>query len=102
MVHAAWLVAGSAAAVFLADRLLLAMEARGWVHWRKGKGLSSIGADLMREGDPGSQALRRAMEQERVRRCVRPAEEPPVQVDLDAGIVRIRRTVINGPPPRER
>lgn len=39
-------------AVFLADRVLLAMEARGWIYWRKTKGLSSIGVDLIQEGDP--------------------------------------------------
>ncbi|MEX3102982.1 MULTISPECIES: hypothetical protein [unclassified Streptomyces] len=77
-------------AVFLADRVLLAMEARGWIYWRKTKGLSSIGVDLIQEGDPGAQAVKRAMEQERVRKNVRPAEDPPIRVDLDAGTVRWR------------
>ncbi|MGW9117732.1 hypothetical protein ACWGRV_13980 [Streptomyces sp. NPDC055663] len=90
------LVAGGAVAlgvvVLLADRVLLAMEARGWIYWRRTKGLSSIGVDLMQEGDPGAQAVKRAMEQERVRKNVRSAEDPPFQVNLDAGIVRIRRT----------
>ncbi|MEU5977548.1 hypothetical protein [Streptomyces sp. NPDC047315] len=80
------------AALFLADRLLLAMEARGWIYWRKTKGVSSIGADFLQAGDPTAQAVRRAMEQERVRKNVRPAEDPPFRVDLDAGTVRIRRT----------
>lgn len=87
---------------FLADRVLLAMEARGWIYWRKTKGLSSIGAGLVQEGDPGAQAVKRAMEQERVRKNVRPAEDPPVQVDLDAGTAHIRRTGHDGqetPPP---
>jgi len=88
------LVAGGVVALgvglFLADRVLLAMEARGWIYWRKTKGLSSIGVDLIQEGDPGAQAVKRAMEQERVRKNVRPAEDPPFQVNLDAGTVRIR------------
>jgi hypothetical protein len=89
-------------AVFLADRVLLAMEARGWIYWRKTKRLSSIGADLIQEGDPGAQAVKRAMEQERVRKNVRPAEDPPFQVDLGAGTVRIRSAghdVQEAPPP---
>jgi hypothetical protein len=48
--------------------------------------------DLIQEGDPGAQAVKRAMEQEGVRKNVRPAEDPPFQVNLDAGTVRIRRT----------
>ncbi|MFF1655284.1 hypothetical protein [Streptomyces sp. NPDC058255] len=62
-------------AVYPADRVRLAMEARGWIYWRKTKGLSSIGVDLIQEGDPGAQAVKRAMEQERVRKNVKPAEE---------------------------
>ncbi|MCZ9347326.1 hypothetical protein NGM37_57465 [Streptomyces sp. TRM76130] len=79
------------------------MEARGWIYWRKTKGLSSIGVDLIQEGDPGAQAVKRAMEQERVRKNVRPAEDPPLRVDLDAGTVHIRRAGHDGqeqaPPP---
>ncbi|MEE1797645.1 MULTISPECIES: hypothetical protein [unclassified Streptomyces] len=89
-------------AVFLADRVLLVMEARGWIYWRRTKGLSSIGADLIQEGDPGAQAVKRAMEQERVRKNVKPAEDPPFQVNLDVGTVRIRRTggeQTKGTPP---
>ncbi|KUJ63965.1 hypothetical protein ACZ90_64140 [Streptomyces albus subsp. albus] len=101
MVSTVWQVAGGAAgvgaALFLADRALLAMERRGWVYWRKRKGLSSIGVDFLQERDPGARAVRRAMEQERVRKNVRPAEAPPVQVDLNAGVVRIRRTEHEGP-----
>ncbi|QOV40847.1 hypothetical protein IM697_22140 [Streptomyces ferrugineus] len=82
--------------VLLADRVLLAMEARGWIYWRKTKSLSSIGVDLIQEGDPGAQAVKRAMEQERVRKNVRPAEDPPFQVDLTAGTVHIRRTRVDG------
>ncbi|MFE9023766.1 hypothetical protein ACFYNL_35065 [Streptomyces sp. NPDC007808] len=78
-------------AAFLADRALLALEARGWVYWRRTKTLSSIGADIAQEIAPGSQAVKRAMEQERVRKNVRPAQDPPFQVDLDKGTVRIRR-----------
>ncbi|MFK8849242.1 hypothetical protein [Streptomyces sp. Ac-502] len=79
-------------AVFLADRVLPAMEARGWIYWRRTKRLSSIGADLIQECSPGAQAVKRAMEQERVRKNVRPAQGPPVRVDLDNGTVRMRRT----------
>lgn len=84
-------VVGLGVAVFLTDRVLLAMEARGWIYWRRTKGLSSIGADLLQEGDPGAQAVKRAMEQERVRKNVRPAQDPPFRVDLEAGTVRVRR-----------
>jgi hypothetical protein len=45
--------------VVLADRALLAMEARGWIYRRKN---------------------------------VRPAEDPPFEVNLDAGTVHIRLT----------
>jgi hypothetical protein len=93
---AAGVVVALGVAVFLADRVLLAMEARGWIYWRKTKGLSSIGVDLIQEGDPGAQAVKRAMEQERVRKNVRPAEDPPLRVDLDAGTVHIRRAGHDG------
>ncbi|MGW0842161.1 hypothetical protein ACWD26_18690 [Streptomyces sp. NPDC002787] len=100
------LIAGGVVAVgvfvLLADRVLLAMEARGWIYWRKTKTLSSLGAELVQEADPGAQAVKRGMEQERVRKNVRPAEDPPFQVDLDRGRVRIRRPAAPGtqePPP---
>ncbi|MEU0383627.1 hypothetical protein [Streptomyces chartreusis] len=98
------LVAAGAVALgvfaFLADRVLLAMEARRWIYWRKTKGLSSIGVDFIQEGDPGAQAVKRAMEQERVRKNVRPAEDPSFRVDLDAGTVRMRRGGGNGRGPK--
>lgn len=72
------------------DRGLLRLEARGWVYWRKGKGLKAMGVDLMLEGSPAAKAVERAMRDERIRKNVRPAEEPPFSVDLDAGTVRIR------------
>jgi hypothetical protein len=100
MVNTVWQVAGGVVALgvvlFLADRILLAMEARGWIYWRKRKGLSSIGADFIQDGDPGAQAVKRAMEQERVRKNVRPAEDPFFRVNLDAGTVRIRRAERHG------
>jgi hypothetical protein len=77
--------------VLLLDRLLLWAERRGWIYWRKRKGLSSIGVEFLQEGDPGAQVVKRAMEQERVRKNVKPAEDRPFRVDLDAGVVRIRR-----------
>ncbi|MCM2390296.1 hypothetical protein [Streptomyces albipurpureus] len=96
MVSTAWQVAGGVlalgVALYLLDRTLLWMEARGWVYWRRRKGLSSIGVDFLQEGDPGARAVRNAMEQERVRKNVRPAEGPPGQVDLESGVVRFRST----------
>ncbi|WP_405621044.1 hypothetical protein [Streptomyces sp. NBC_01508] len=96
MASTVWQVGCAAAAlgagVFLVDRALLWMERRGWVYYRRRKGLSSIGADFLQEVSPGAQAAKRGLEQERVCKNVRPAEEPPVHVDLDAGVVRIRRT----------
>ncbi|MET8676631.1 hypothetical protein ABZW18_03255 [Streptomyces sp. NPDC004647] len=86
-----WGAAALGAVLFLADSALLWLERRGWVYWRKRKGLSSIGSDIMQEITPGAQAGRKAMEQERMRKNVRPAEEPPFPVDLDAGVVRIQR-----------
>lgn len=75
--QAGGVVAALGAGVFLVDQALLRMERRGWIYWRKRKGLSSIGADFMQEVAPGAQATKRAMEQERVRKNVKPAEEPP-------------------------
>jgi hypothetical protein len=86
----AGVLVGVGAAAFAEDRLLLWMEGRGWVYWRRTKTLSSIGAGLVQEADPAAGAARRAMEQERVRKNVRPAEDPPFHVDLEAKTVRIR------------
>lgn len=81
MASTVWQVGCAAAAlgagVFLVDRALLWMERRGWVYYRRRKGLSSIGADFLQEVSPGAQAAKRGLEQERVRKNVRPAEEPP-------------------------
>ncbi|WP_405943332.1 hypothetical protein [Streptomyces sp. NBC_00932] len=41
-------------------------------------------------------ALERAMRDERTRKNVRPAEEPPFDVDLDAGTVLIRDDMKGG------
>ncbi|MEU0202342.1 MULTISPECIES: hypothetical protein [unclassified Streptomyces] len=87
---AAGVVGALTALCWAADRALLWLEARGWVYWRKTKGLRAMGVDLMLEGSPAAQALERAMQDERTRKNVRPAEEPPFDVDLDAGTVRIR------------
>lgn len=103
MANTAWQVVGAAVllgvSLFLVDRVLLWVERRGWVHWRKRKGLSSIGADFMQEISPAAQVAKRSLEQERVRKNVRPAEEPPFRVDLDAGVVRVRRTWQGGRQP---
>ncbi|MFH8614706.1 hypothetical protein ACH4E8_06470 [Streptomyces sp. NPDC017979] len=89
-----WVAAGLVtlcALGWLADRALLSMEARGWIYWRR-KGLSSMGANLLQDTSPAAQALKRAMQDERSLKNVRVAEEPPQRVDLDAGVVRVRRT----------
>lgn len=65
---------------------------RAWVYWRKRKGLSSIGFELAQEVTPGARVVKQSLEQERVRKNVRPAEEPPFRVDLNAGVVRVRRS----------
>ncbi|MEU0375062.1 hypothetical protein ABZ070_33745 [Streptomyces sp. NPDC006283] len=79
------------------------MEARGWIYWRRTESLSSIGVDLIQDGDPGAQTVKRAMEPERVRKNVIPAEDPPFHMDLAAGTVHIRRAGHDGqeqaPPP---
>ncbi|CAL9447078.1 hypothetical protein [Streptomyces sp. enrichment culture] len=94
MVEAVAIAAGAVGALtvlgWLMDRALLRLETRGWVYWRKSKGLKAVGVDLMLEGSPAAKALERAMQDERTRKNVRPAEEPPFDVDLDAGTVRIR------------
>ncbi|GGZ41926.1 hypothetical protein GCM10010387_40220 [Streptomyces inusitatus] len=78
------------AALFLLDRVLLWVEARGWIYWRKRKSMTSIGTEFLQEITPGAQAQKHALQQERVRKNIRPAEEPPFHVDLDANLVRIR------------
>lgn len=79
---------GAMVLLFLLDRLLLWAEARGWIYYRRRKGL---GAGVLQEFDPATQAMKRAMEQERSRKDVRPSEDPPFRVDLDQGVVRIER-----------
>jgi hypothetical protein len=93
---AAGAVGALAVLCWVVDRALLWLEARGWVYWRKGKGLKAMGVDLMLEGSPAAKALERAMQDERTRKNVRPAEEPPFDVDLDAGTVRIRDDMKGG------
>lgn len=39
-----WIIA-IIAGLFLADRILLAMEARGWIYWRKVKPKGAAGGD---------------------------------------------------------
>jgi hypothetical protein len=90
-------VAGALTALGWAmDRALLRLEAHGWVYWRKSKGLKAMGVDLILEGSPAAKALGRAMRDERTRKNVRPAEEPPFDVDLGAGTVRIRGDMKGG------
>ncbi|MFF3389955.1 hypothetical protein ACFYW1_03220 [Streptomyces sp. NPDC002669] len=73
--------------LILVDRALLWAERRGWIYYRKTKGRT---AALAEEFSPAAQAVKRAMEQERIRKNVRPAESPPLAVDLDKGVARIR------------
>lgn len=49
-------IAGVAIALFALDRLLLWMEARGWIYWRKVKSKSGAGDALTGFGfsDPGA------------------------------------------------
>lgn len=82
---AAAVVAGVVCLVLL-DRALLGAERRGWLYYRRTKGRA---AAFVEEFSPAAQAVRRAMEQERVRKNVRPAEGPPLGVDLDARVARI-------------
>ncbi|MFJ9110853.1 hypothetical protein [Streptomyces sp. NPDC102283] len=75
--------------LILADRALLWAERRGWIYYRTTKGRT---AALAEEYSPAAQAVKRAMEQERIRKNVRPAEGPPLGVDLDRCVARIRRS----------
>ncbi|MFE7045976.1 hypothetical protein ACFU9X_43285 [Streptomyces atratus] len=75
--------------LILADRALLWAERHGWIYYRKTKGRT---AALAEEFSPAAQAVKRAMEQERIRKNVRPAEGPPLCVDLDKGVARIRHS----------
>ncbi|MFF7845424.1 hypothetical protein ACFZC6_42820 [Streptomyces ossamyceticus] len=47
----AGVVVGVGAAGFAGDRVLLWMEGRGWVYWRRTQTLSSIGSGLVQEVD---------------------------------------------------
>ncbi|MFE0424992.1 hypothetical protein [Streptomyces sp. NPDC058953] len=89
-----WIAGGVAATgvgALAVDRVLLWAEARRWIYWRRTKTLSSIGVDMLRDTDPTVRAVALSMEREGARRNVRPAEDPPFRLDLDAGTVRIRR-----------
>ncbi len=59
----AW-IAGIGVALFALDRLLLWMEARGWIYWRMVKSKSSggflLGPDVF---DPGTRHLEEAREE---------------------------------------
>ncbi|WP_338673825.1 hypothetical protein V1460_12585 [Streptomyces sp. SCSIO 30461] len=73
-----WQVMGGAvalsAALLLADRLLLWMERRDWICWRKGKSSAAMGVEFFQAVIPGAQTVKHSLEQERVRKNVRPAE----------------------------
>ncbi|MEV6424902.1 hypothetical protein [Streptomyces sp. NPDC051662] len=74
--------------LILVDRVLLWAESRGWIYYRKSKARTSA---LLQEFSPAAQAVKRAMEQERVRKNVRIGEGTPLGVDLDKGVARVRR-----------
>ncbi|MEV5205724.1 hypothetical protein [Streptomyces sp. NPDC053720] len=76
--------------LILVDRALLWAERRGWIYYRKTKGRTSA---LVEGFSPAAQAVKRAMEQERFRKNVRVGEGTPLGVDLDKGVVRVRRSV---------
>ncbi|WP_020577743.1 hypothetical protein [Actinopolymorpha alba] len=73
------------------DRALLWMERRRWIYYRRTKGASKTSREIFQTFDPGAQALKKAMEQEKIRKVVRPSGDPPFDVDLDSGIVRVRK-----------
>jgi hypothetical protein len=62
MLDIALWIAGIAIALIALDRLLLWMEARGWIYWRKVKSKSSGGDVLTGFGftDPGTRHLEEA------------------------------------------
>ncbi|MFJ9210453.1 hypothetical protein [Streptomyces sp. NPDC102264] len=72
--------------IILLDRALLWAERREWIYYRKTKGRSAV---LVEEFSPAAQAVKRAMEQERLRKNVRPAEGPPLGVDSENRVARI-------------
>jgi hypothetical protein len=94
MIEAAGSVAGVVVALgaagWAADRALLWMEARGWVYWRRRRGLKALGVNWMLEASPAARGLKQAMHDERARKNVRPAKAPPLDVDLGSGTIRIR------------
>jgi hypothetical protein len=61
---ALWIIA-LLAALFALDRLLLAMEARGWIYWRKVKRKGAGGGYLLGPDifDPGKRYLEEAREE---------------------------------------
>jgi hypothetical protein len=62
---AALWIAAIVAALFALDRLLLAMEARGWIYWRKVKRTGAGGGYLLGPDifDPGKRYLEEAREE---------------------------------------
>jgi hypothetical protein len=62
---AALWIAALMAALFALDRLLLAMEARGWIYWRKVKRKGAGGGYLLGPDifDPGKRYLEEAREE---------------------------------------
>jgi hypothetical protein len=62
---AALWIAALVAALFALDRLLLAMEARGWIYWRKVKRKGAGGGYLLGPDifDPGKRYLEESREE---------------------------------------
>lgn len=91
-VMVAVVVVAGAGCLFLADRLLLWAEGRGWIYYRRIRGRPGA---LVEELSPAAQVLKQSMEQERVRKNVRPADGGPhgpgsgVAVDLDSLVARV-------------
>jgi hypothetical protein len=98
------IVGAVVAVLFLLDRALLRMERRGWIYYRRTKGGGAMGPQVFQLFDPSARFLKREMEQECVRKAVRPSGDPPFEVDLDAGVLHVRhhtdeRPRANAPAP---
>ncbi|MEQ7006069.1 hypothetical protein ABN028_07685 [Actinopolymorpha sp. B17G11] len=86
------LIAGAVAvALFVLDRGLLWMERRRWIYYRRTKSSGGMSLEISQLFDPTARLVKREMEQETVRKVVRPSGDPPFDVDLDAHVVRVRR-----------
>jgi hypothetical protein len=91
-------VAAVVALLFVLDRALLWMEHRRWIYYRRTKGSGGMSLEITQLFDPTARLVKREMEQETVRKVVRPSGDPPFDVDLDARVIHLRP----GPPRLDR